>query len=127
MSSPASSDLKKGLKIFIVLTLLVICAILLYFHFKKPAPSEIMLFGNIEIREVSLSFRVSGRLKNIYFEEGDYVKNRHSCSLRLCRICRLKSADFKRGGLRCALRLSLGPPCGRSKGSMLAPREVFLN
>ncbi len=74
MSSPASSDLKKGLKIFIVLTLLVICAILLYFHFKKPAPSQIMLFGNIEIREVNLSFRVSGRLKNIYFEEGDYVK-----------------------------------------------------
>ena len=33
-----------------------------------------MLFGNIEIREVNLSFRVSGRLKNIYFEEGDYVK-----------------------------------------------------
>jgi len=34
----------------------------------------LQLFGNVDIREVSLGFRVSGRLKEVLKDEGDSVK-----------------------------------------------------
>jgi HlyD family secretion protein len=34
---------------------------------------QIRLYGNVDIREVSASFRVSGRLKKLFFDEGDKV------------------------------------------------------
>ena len=34
----------------------------------------IMLYGNVEIRRVNLGFRVSGRISDIRFEEGDEIK-----------------------------------------------------
>ncbi len=74
MSEPVLHNVSRGVKMFILTVLVILIGVLLYFHFKKPKKPEIILFGNIEIREVNLAFRVSGRLKNIYFEEGDYVK-----------------------------------------------------
>lgn len=35
--------------------------------------SELILYGNVDIREVQLGFRVSGRLTSMIFEEGDTV------------------------------------------------------
>ncbi len=35
---------------------------------------ELVLYGNIEIRQVDLGFRVSGRIKKMFFEEGDLIK-----------------------------------------------------
>ncbi len=35
---------------------------------------RIILYGNVDIKEVSSSFRVSGRLKTLFFDEGDVVK-----------------------------------------------------
>ncbi len=66
----------KKLKFWIVLILIVIMAVFLLWLlvFKKDKKDELLLYGNIEIREVNLSFRVSGRLKELYFEEGDYDK-----------------------------------------------------
>ena len=63
----------KKLKFWIVLILIVIMAVFLLWLlvFKKDKKDELLLYGNIEIREVNLSFRVSGRLKELYFEEGD--------------------------------------------------------
>ena len=62
-------------RIFIVIFIICILGALVYFmFFHKASQNEIMLYGNIEIREVNLSFRVSGRLNALYFEEGDYVK-----------------------------------------------------
>lgn len=54
--------------------ILVLCGFLAYQKLKTPKNRELVLYGNIEIREVDLSFRVSGRLKKMFFEEGDYVK-----------------------------------------------------
>ena len=34
----------------------------------------LVLYGNVDIREVSLGFRVSGRLKSLAFDEGDAVR-----------------------------------------------------
>lgn len=37
--------------------------------------SAVILYGNVDIRDVSLGFRVSGRIAKMYFEEGDQVKS----------------------------------------------------
>ncbi len=66
---------KAGMGVLIaVIIMTAILAIAAYFFLNKPVQTELKLYGNIEIRQVDLSFRVSGRLKHIYFEEGDYVK-----------------------------------------------------
>lgn len=44
-----------------------------YYHHKKSYGDDIVLFGNVDVRQVDLSFRVSGLVKEIYFEEGDSV------------------------------------------------------
>lgn len=67
---------RRKIKIVFALILLAISAVCFVFwrFFKKEPVDETTLYGNIEIRQVDLSFRVSGRLKKVYFEEGDYVK-----------------------------------------------------
>ena len=59
--------------IIIVLILAVFCFLIWFFFFKNKKDNRITLFGNIEIRQTDLSFRVSGRLNKLYKEEGDYV------------------------------------------------------
>src|SRR3990170_3853111 len=61
----------------IILILLAVIAGLVARHYynerKTHNPNEIILFGNVDVRQVNLSFRVSGLVKEIYFEEGDIV------------------------------------------------------
>ncbi len=63
-------------KIIIVAVILIIISILTFFIvlFFKQKPNIIETFGNIEIRQVDLSFQVSGVLNKLYKEEGDCVK-----------------------------------------------------
>ena len=62
-------------KIFIIGSIVIfLIIVLLFFIFKNKNDDTITLFGNIEIRTVDLSFQVSGVIKEIYKEEGDYVK-----------------------------------------------------
>ncbi|MDD3419193.1 MAG: efflux RND transporter periplasmic adaptor subunit [Candidatus Gastranaerophilales bacterium] len=56
--------------IFIVALIVVIPLIKEHFRNKN----ELILYGNIEIRQVDLGFRVSGRIEKMLFEEGDMVK-----------------------------------------------------
>ena len=66
--------MKKKLLIIIGIILLIILFIALFlFIFKKPI-STIKTYGNIEIRQVDMSFQVAGIINNVFFEEGDYVK-----------------------------------------------------
>lgn len=65
--------MKKTILIIILLAG-IICGIYLYQNRKKPNPNELELFGNIEIRQVDLSFRVEGKIEKMLVEEGDYVK-----------------------------------------------------
>lgn len=70
-------------KIIIKVSVLCLIFAALFFYLKsgsfadnvlhKPQKDELKLYGNVEIREVLLGFRVSGRLKEIYFEEGAHV------------------------------------------------------
>lgn len=57
-----------------ILVLLVAIAIGLYFALReKKNPNELVLYGNVDVRQVDIGFRVSGRLIQLYFEEGDFV------------------------------------------------------
>lgn len=65
----------------VVLLLIVALGVggfLTYRHWEKQRQLQqagyIELFGNVEIRRANLGFRVSGRLENIFFEEGDFVE-----------------------------------------------------
>lgn len=60
--------------LIILILILAIGGTYVYFHRNKPKTDEINLYGNIEIRQVDLSFRVEGKIAKMLVEEGDYVK-----------------------------------------------------
>ncbi len=67
--------MKFGKKVLILIVLIfVIGGTYAYFHRNKPNADELSLYGNIEIRQVDLSFRVEGKIDKMLVEEGDYVK-----------------------------------------------------
>lgn len=69
--------MNKKKKIFIVAALLIALAFLLYFYaFKnrREKQGELTLYGNVDIRQVDLGFRVFGRVEKLLFDEGDVVK-----------------------------------------------------
>lgn len=41
---------------------------------KAEEATHVTLYGNVDIRQVSLGFRVSGKVQDLHFEEGDRVK-----------------------------------------------------
>ena len=63
----------------IFLFLLVAGGVLGYFSYKrasvkKPTSGLIVLYGNVDIRELTLGFRVAGRIESMLKEEGDRVE-----------------------------------------------------
>lgn len=63
-------------KVLILLAVILIALVGLNFynrHHKKNY-NELELFGNVEIRQVDLSFRVEGKIAKMLVEEGDAVK-----------------------------------------------------
>ena len=64
-------------KIIIALILILIAAGICLFFYKankKDDSGELTLYGNIEIRQVDLSFQVSGMISELLKEEGDVVR-----------------------------------------------------
>ena len=45
-----------------------------YYNYEERDDSIVTIYGNIDIREVDLGFRVFGKLEKMNFEEGDRVK-----------------------------------------------------
>lgn len=67
--------MKKKLPKLLFLIFLIALGVTFYFVNKKEVnPNELELFGNIEIRQVDLSFRVEGKIAKMLVEEGDSVK-----------------------------------------------------
>jgi HlyD family secretion protein len=57
--------------------LLLIAAAGVYLYLQRQAGDEqstLTLYGNVDIREVQLGFRIAGRLQTMLFEEGDFVE-----------------------------------------------------
>lgn len=62
-------------KIVLLLLILILIGLSAYFVFRqKENTNELTLYGNIEIRQVDLSFQVSGQIEKMLKEEGDSVK-----------------------------------------------------
>ncbi len=63
-------------KIIVLILILLIAGICIFFYNvnKKDISNELTLFGNIEIRQVDLSFQVPGLVSKLLKEEGDTVK-----------------------------------------------------
>ncbi len=66
--------MKKVIITMAFLIALIAIGILIYLFLKKDKTNIIETFGNIEIRQVDLSFQVNGVINNVLVEEGDYVK-----------------------------------------------------
>ena len=61
--------------IILVLLILIIGGMLGFLYFKnRKTGNELTLYGNIEIRQVDLSFQVAGKIEKMLKEEGDTVK-----------------------------------------------------
>lgn len=65
--------MKKKLAILLVIILIAFSGWYLFTH-RKVDTNEITLYGNIEIRQVDLSFQVAGRIEKMLKEEGDSVE-----------------------------------------------------
>lgn len=66
--------MKKKIILFVLLILLV-AGLILHTHLSnKKDPNILELFGNVEIRQVDLGFRVEGKIAKMLVEEGDAVK-----------------------------------------------------
>ncbi len=64
-------------RLAIILALLVISGTIWFFFFKGPGKNnknELTLYGNVDIRNVNLSFRVAGKIRKMFFDEGENIK-----------------------------------------------------
>ncbi|MCL6248740.1 biotin/lipoyl-binding protein [Acinetobacter sp. ANC 4945] len=67
--------MKKGVLVAIaVLALIIIAAAVWYINKDQEASDELTLYGNVDIRQVSLAFEQSGRIQQLNVQEGDHVK-----------------------------------------------------
>lgn len=57
--------------IFVLLVLIVIG--ILFFRQSEKDPNVLYLYGNVDVRQVDIGFRVPGLVNELHFEEGDFV------------------------------------------------------
>lgn len=62
----------KWLLVFCIAAAFVIFFLFLFFR-NRENPNELTLYGNVDVRQVELGFRVAGRVEKLFFEEGDFV------------------------------------------------------
>src|SRR5689334_20237448 len=64
----------RKLWIFIIVLLIVASGTYYYIHHQiKNNKPYLILYGNVDVRQVDLGFRVFGRVTKMPFEEGDFV------------------------------------------------------
>lgn len=66
--------MRRSTLLIAILLVIFLIALSLYFYFRShPKENELVLFGNVDVRQVDLGFRVSGRVILMPFQEGDVV------------------------------------------------------
>ncbi len=67
--------MKKRIKIALILAIAVGVGLVVKFKLAESGTAEgpLTLYGNVDIRQVALGFRTSGRIESMAFEEGDSV------------------------------------------------------
>lgn len=59
----------------VLVALLIGAAIFLYYYYQSRAHRNVLfLYGNVDVRQVDIGFRVAGQVEKLYFEEGDFVR-----------------------------------------------------
>lgn len=66
--------MRKPVLIFLIVLAIAIILGLLFYNNRKDHQGDLILYGNVDVRQVNLSFRVPGRVISMPFEEGDLVK-----------------------------------------------------
>lgn len=67
--------MKSKIIIAIQFALIILVSLFLFFQFSgKKELTSLTLFGNIDIRQVDLGFRVSGKVQSVMVEEGDVIQ-----------------------------------------------------
>jgi HlyD family secretion protein len=67
--------MKRSVVVIIFVVLLGALAIALYYAtHHKESTNELVLYGNVDVRQVDIGFRVPGQVDKLFFEEGDVVK-----------------------------------------------------
>lgn len=65
----------RKLIIFLILVALIILGLTLYtYRLQHPQSDVITLYGNVDVRQVDLGFRVGGRVINMPYQEGDLIE-----------------------------------------------------
>lgn len=64
---------KKLLALTIVLSLCVFALLFYFFSQRNRHPHELILYGNVDVRQVDIGFRVPGKVTELFFQEGDLV------------------------------------------------------
>ena len=77
---PGETILQALKKIIVSIGLVVVLIALMIsgiFFFIRAGENHnhLTLYGNVDVRQVDISFRVSGKVETHYFEEGDFVQN----------------------------------------------------
>ena len=70
-----NKKMKKRIAFLLLIIVLICSGIYIYIRFTRNAHDrgDIVLYGNVDIRDVSLGFRVAGRIEKLFREEGDHV------------------------------------------------------
>lgn len=68
--------MKRFLVILLILLILAgIAALIYYFIYRSnEQKNALVLYGNVDVRQVDIAFRVAGQVDRLVFEEGDMVK-----------------------------------------------------
>lgn len=56
-----------------IVAFLAIVVLLVRFYQSGRSDDELLLFGNVDVRQVDIGFRVNGQVSQLLFEEGDFV------------------------------------------------------
>ena len=81
--------MKKKLISAVAVLLVLTAGIFIYHRYAvSETPEQLILYGNVDTRQVTLGFRVSGRIQEILVDEGDRIKTGEV-------IARLDSAPYR--------------------------------
>jgi len=64
--------------IFAIFPAFLIAAAVFWYHHRdenRSEAAEIVLYGNVDIRQIQMSFHATGRIRKLAVQEGDYVKS----------------------------------------------------
>lgn len=65
---------KKVIAVAVVSIIVLLAVVLWFFNKDKKIEQELTLYGNVDIRQISLAFEQTGRIQSLSVQEGDKVK-----------------------------------------------------